>query len=187
VVRTRVGYAGGKETAPSYYNLGNHSETIQVDYDPTRISYQELLEVFWDSHNPGLQPWSRQYMSIIFYHNDEQKRLAMETKEREEFRLGDNIFTESVPSSEFYLAEDYHQKYYLRQDSGLMKEFNVIYPATEDFLSSTAVARINGYVGGYGTLETLQEELTSFGLSAAGRSRLLQIADRGLIPGCALR
>jgi hypothetical protein len=68
-----------------------------------------------------------------------------------------------------------------------MKEFNVIYPATEDFLSSTAVARINGYVGGYGTLETLQEELTSFGLSAAGRSRLLQIADRGLIPGCALR
>jgi peptide-methionine (S)-S-oxide reductase len=125
-------------------------------------------------------------MSIIFYHNDKQNRLAMETKEREEFRLGGDIFTEILPFSEFYLAEDYHQKYYLRQDSQLMQEFSVIYPAIKDFVSSTAAARINGYVGGYGTLETLQEELTSFGLSDAGRSRLLQVADRGLIPGCVL-
>ena len=61
-----------------------------------------------------------------------------------------------------------------------------IYPAAADFISSTAVARINGYVGGYGRLATLQAESNSFGLSEAGRDKLLQIADRGLVPGCGL-
>jgi len=55
VIRTRVGYAGGSTNNPTYYNLGDHSETVQIDYDPTRISYEELLEVFWDSHNPTTQ------------------------------------------------------------------------------------------------------------------------------------
>lgn len=174
------------EENPTYYSLGGHSETIQIDYDPTKISYEELLAVFWDSHNPVVQPWSRQYMSIVFYHNEEQKNLALETKQREEARLGRKIFTEIVPFSEFYLAEEYHQKYYLRQEPDLMKEFSIIYPVAEDFIFSTAAARVNGYVSGYGTLATLQEELSSLGLSEAGRNRLLQIANRGLVPACAL-
>ena len=80
MVRTRVGYAGGLKENPSYYGLGDHSETIQIDYAPTRISYQELLDVFWSSHNPQQRPWSTQYKSMILYHTDEQKRLAMETE-----------------------------------------------------------------------------------------------------------
>ncbi len=186
MVRTRVGYAGGTSDNPTYYNLNGHSETIQIDYDPTRITYDELLAVFWDSHDPTVQSWSRQYMSIVFYHNEEQKRLAIETREREESKSGRDIVTEIIPFSEFYPAEDYHQKYYLRQEPDLVTEFRAIYPATEDFTSSTAVARVNGYVGGYGTLETLEKELSSLGLSEAGRNRLLGIADRGLIPGCAI-
>jgi peptide-methionine (S)-S-oxide reductase len=186
VIRTRVGYAGGSKENPTYYSLGDHSETIQIDYDPTQISYRQLLEVFWNSHNPIYEPGSRQYMSIIFYHSEEQKRLAMETKESEEARLGRHIFTEIVPVSEFYLAEDYHQKYYLRQESALMAEFSAIYPATEDFIASTAVARVNGYVGGYGELATLEKELGLLGLSEAGRQRLLEIAARGLEPICPL-
>ena len=125
-------------------------------------------------------------MSIVFYHNEEQRDLAVASKQREEARLGSKIATEIIPFSDFYMAEDYHQKYYLRQKPDLMKEFSAIYPATEDFISSTAAARANGYVGGYGTLATLHEELNSLGLSAAGRNILLEIADRGLVPGCAL-
>lgn len=184
MIRTRVGYAGGSKENPTYYSLGDHSETIQIDYDPTQISYGQLLEVFWNSHNPTYEPWSRQYMSIIFYHSEDQRRLAIETKESEEARLGRHVFTEIVPFSEFYLAEDYHQKYYLRQESALMAEFRAIYPATEDFVASTAVARVNGYVGGYGELATLEEELSLLGLSEAGRQRLLEIAARGLEPVC---
>ena len=125
-------------------------------------------------------------MSIIFYHTEEQKRLAMETKEQEEARRGHSIQTSIIAFSDFYLAENYHQKYYLQQDNALMKEFNIIYPAAKDFINSTAAARVNGYAGGYGTLDNLQKELDSLGLSAAGSSRLLEIASRGLKPGCVI-
>ena len=84
VVRTRVGYAGGTTQNPSYRSIGDHSEAIQIDYDPTRVSYEELLNVFWASHSPTVQPWARQYMSMILYHNAKQKRLALKTKAQEE-------------------------------------------------------------------------------------------------------
>jgi peptide-methionine (S)-S-oxide reductase len=125
-------------------------------------------------------------MSIIFYHNEEQRRLAIETKESEEARLGGDIATEIVPFSKFYLAEDYHQKYYLRRESALMEEFNAIYPDSKDFIDSTSAARVNGYVGGYGTLATLEEEPGILGLSQAGIERLLEISDRGLKSVCPL-
>ena len=185
MVRTRVGYAGGTLENPTYRNLGDHSETIQVDYDPAKISYRELLDVFWDSHTPMFKIWSRQYMSIVFYHDSEQERLAFETKELEEARLGRSVVTEIIPFSEFYLAEDYHQKYYLHGEPELIKDFDAIYSTTEGLISSTAAARVNGYIGGYGTLSVLQAELDSYGLSEAGKNRLLEIADRGLVLGCA--
>ena len=175
MVRTRVGYAGGTTKNPTYHNLGDHTETIQIDYDPTRISYEELLDVFWDSHNPAQPSWSRQYMSIVFYHNDEQKKLAMETRDREAARINGEILTEIVPASEFYLAEAYHQKYRLRQVPDLMEEFRVMYPDDEDLVDSTAAARVNGYLGSYGTFEALQAEISGLGLSLAGSQRLLDI------------
>jgi peptide-methionine (S)-S-oxide reductase len=120
-------------------------------------------------------------MSIVFYHNEEQRRLAIESKEREESRLGHDIVTEIIPFSEFYLAEDYYQKYYLRQEPGLFQELSAIYPDIRDFIDSTAVARLNGYVGGYGTPETLEKELNSLGLSEAGKERLLAIVGRAVL------
>jgi peptide-methionine (S)-S-oxide reductase len=123
-------------------------------------------------------------MSIIYYHNEEQRQIAIASKEREESRLGRRIITEIIPFSEFYLAEDYHQKYYLRQEPGLFRELSAIYPDIGDFIDSTAVARLNGYVGGYGALETLEKELNNLGLSEAGKMRLQQIANRGLVAGC---
>jgi peptide-methionine (S)-S-oxide reductase len=123
-------------------------------------------------------------MSVVFYHNEQQRDLAVKSKQREEQKLGRAIVTEIIPFSEFYLAEDYHQKYYLTYEPDLLRELRAIYPAIEDFISSTAVARVNGYVGGYGALEILKKELDSLGLSEAGRIRLLDIADRGLVAGC---
>jgi len=184
VVRTRVGYAGGDKENPTYRSLGSHSETIQIDYDPSKISYDDLLAVFWDSHSPTFRPISQQYASIIFYQNEEQKALAEESKTELEARLSHTVYTAIVPFSKFYLAEDYHQKYYLRQDSRLSRDFAAIYPDVNDFINSTAAARVNGYVGGYGDAETLQSEIDSFGLSEAGRQRLLEIAGRGLKQSC---
>ncbi len=133
---------------------------------------------------PTYPSWSRQYMSIIFYHNEEQERLALESRRREEERLGQKVFTEIVPASVFYPAEAYHQKYYLQQVPELMADLNAVYPDTDDFVASTAAARLNGYAGGYGTPDTLAEQLKDFGLSEAGKRKLLEIAGGGLIPGC---
>jgi peptide-methionine (S)-S-oxide reductase len=187
VIRTRVGYAGGDKVNPTYYDLGNHSETIEIDYDPAVISYERLLDVFWDSHNPTVPAYSTQYKSIIFYHDEEQRRLAVESKARQESEKQSEIYTEIVPYSEFYLAEDYHQKYCLSQEYALMKELTEIYPDMESFVNSTAVARLNGYACGYGSSENLQEDIDNLGLSEAGAARILELAEkRGLRPGCPL-
>ena len=126
-------------------------------------------------------------MSIIFFHNEEQRKLAIETMDREAARRKGKIYTEIVPYTEFYLAEAYHQKYSLRHESDLMKEFNVMYPDDYDFMNSTAAARLNGYLDGYGTLEVFQSELDNYGLSPAGSKRLLDIVKhQRLIAGCKL-
>ncbi len=71
---------------------------MQIDFDPTRISYEKLLEMFWHSHNPEMRPWTRQYASIVFYHNDDQKKLAEETKfHTEETLRKAKIYTDIVP------------------------------------------------------------------------------------------
>jgi peptide-methionine (S)-S-oxide reductase len=173
-----VGYAGGTKKDPAYYSLGDHTETIQIDFDPARLSYTQLLDVFWASHEPVARQWSRQYMSMIHYHNDEQQRAARESQAREETRRKARLFTDIVPAGKFYFAEDYHQKYYLRQARELLNEFLAIYPKQADLISSTAAARVNGYTGRYGTLEGLKAEIDTFGLSSAGRERLLQIVSR---------
>ena len=187
MVRTRVGYAGGTKKHPTYHDLGDHTETIQMDYDPTVISYEQLLHVFWDSHDAASSPWSRQYMSIIFYHNDEQKRLATESRDREAASKKSRIGTEIRPYSEFFLAEDYHQKYSLRSERNLLREFTAVYPSEQDFVNSTAAARVNGFLDGYGTLADLQAELPGLGLSPqAGRLLTGIVTKRPGRTGCAL-
>lgn len=188
MVSTRVGYAGGTSVNPAYHNLGDHSETVRIEYDPAQISYGELLDVFWASHNPTYEAPSRQYMSIVLYHDDEQRALAIETREREQAEAGARVFTEVVPAGEFYLAEDYHQKFFLRRVPDILKELTDVYPRIEDFVASTAVARINGYVAGYGVKENLREELGSLGLTPQGQARLLDIASSRLTAAtCCLR
>ncbi len=180
MIRTRVGYAGGTTNNPTYTNIGGHAETVQVEYDPTVISYDELLDIFWKEHDPVFEPYSKQYRSIIFYHDEEQKRLALESKQREEDKLTKKIYTEIVPFSAFYLAEDYHQKSYLRLFPEVLMEYERIYPDLNNLVNSTAVTRVNGYLGGYGTIQDLERDLSSFGLSPSSAKLLLEIGKRAL-------
>jgi peptide-methionine (S)-S-oxide reductase len=176
VVRTRVGYSGGTKKEPTYHDLGDHSETLQLDFDPARISYEKLLDVFWKAHEPTARSWSRQYRAAVFFENENQKKIALETCYREAFRIRGEIFTEILPASVFYQAEDYHQKYYLQLDRLLIKEFQRIYPHFKDVVNSTAAARVNGYLGGHGTVEKTEDDLALLGLSPEAHKRLLKIA-----------
>jgi peptide-methionine (S)-S-oxide reductase len=168
-----VGYSGGTKEHPTYRSLGDHTETVEVDFDPTQISYGDLLKVFWASHHPGSPAWSRQYMNAVFYHNDEQKRLAEESKARVAAQTGSPVQTAILPATGFTLAEDYHQKYYLRQAAGIFRELSHYYPNPADLVNSRAAARLNGYVAGYGSSAQLKEELPKLGLSPEAGQQLL--------------
>ena len=152
-------------TNPGYHDLGDHSEAIQIDFDPSRISYRELLDIFWKSHDPARSSWSRQYRNAVFYHNDLQMKTAMETRDKLASKEKERIATAIEPYSGFYLAEDYHQKHSLRSYPEIMAEFRAMFPEIKSLLTSTAVTRVNGYLGGNGSCNSLKKEIDSFGLS----------------------
>ncbi len=123
VIEAVVGYSGGKTKNPTYKDVctdkTGHAEVVQVTYDPSIVSYEELLEVFWNIHNPttlNRQGWDigTQYRSVVFYHSEEQKERALKLKEKldKSGRYKKPIVTEITPASEFYKAEEYHQRYY---------------------------------------------------------------------------
>lgn len=172
MIRTRVGYSGGTTANPTYYAIGDHSETVQIDFDPTQISYEELLREFWDSHTATYQSYSAQYRNILHYHNESQRQAAEASLREVASELSSPVLTELRPAGTFYMAEDYHQKYYVRSDRFWSGELDTLYPDPARFRDSTLVARINGCLAGYCTREQLQREIESYGLSASGRKAL---------------
>ena len=165
MIRTQVGYAGGTKKNPTYYSLGNHSETIEIEFDPTKISYKQLLDIFWESHMPTSPSYSPQYASFVFVHNEDQQKLAHESKKQIEEKKGQKVYTEIVAAGTFYPAESYHQKYYMKKYETLVKELSTLYEGQSDVSKSTAAARVNGYLGGNRNLETLTRQLKELGLS----------------------
>ncbi len=122
VVNTSVGYEGGTYKNPSYqdvcYKETGHAEVVQIEYDPSEVTYSELLDVFWNNHNPTTlnkqgPDEGEQYRSVIFYHNEEQKELALKSKLKLEQskKFKNQIVTQIVRASTFYKAEEYHQRY----------------------------------------------------------------------------
>jgi peptide-methionine (S)-S-oxide reductase len=120
VTATMAGYAGGSTVAPTYRDVctdrTGHAEVVQVEFDPSRVTYDELLEQFWRSHDPtqlnrqGPDVGS-QYRSVIFFHTPEQESAARASKEELQGRSRRTIVTEIAPAPAFYPAEDYHQRY----------------------------------------------------------------------------
>ena len=127
VKSTQVGYSDGLTKNPTYEDVctdtTGHVEAVEVDYDPQEVSYEELLKIFWNNHNPTTlnrqgPDVGKQYRSAVFFHTPEQKKAAIEMKEklnpiaREKFQS--DIVTEIKPASDFYRAEEYHQQYFAK-------------------------------------------------------------------------
>ena len=122
VTKTTVGYCGGTWNNPNYeevcMDITGHAESVQVEYDPQKVSYDQLLDKFWEIHDPTTPnrqgpDVGSQYRSVIFHHDDAQKAAALASKERLQAagRYRRPIATEIVPASPFYRAEEYHQHY----------------------------------------------------------------------------
>jgi len=122
VISTRVGYIGGRTENPTYKEVctdtTGHAEAVEIDYDPAKLSYDTLLDTFWENHDPTQlnrqgPDWGKQYRSAIFYHSPEQEAAAKASKEKLEksHRFSKPIVTQIVPAVTFNEAEDYHQQY----------------------------------------------------------------------------
>jgi peptide-methionine (S)-S-oxide reductase len=122
VLATRVGYTGGSVANPSYEDVGSHrtghAEAVEVEFDPARVSYEELLRVFWEEHDPTQRnrqgpDVGSQYRSAIFVHDAQQEAAALASREQlaKSGRYQRPIVTEITPAPVFYAAEDYHQRY----------------------------------------------------------------------------
>ena len=129
VTDTAVGYLGGSVENPTYENVctgrTGHAEVVQLEFDPTKISYPDLLEIFWSNHDPTTMnrqgpDTGSQYRSAIFFHTPEQKAIAVESKRAADAggRFRDPVVTEITPASTFYRAEDYHQRYLEKRGLG---------------------------------------------------------------------
>jgi len=123
VISTTSGYTGGTVANPTYYQVSaggtGHAEAVQIVYDPSKVTYQQLLDVFWHNHDPFVKnrqfcDSGDQYRPAIFYHDEEQRRLAEESKQAVQARFKQPIQTEVVKAGPFYQGEEYHQDYYLK-------------------------------------------------------------------------
>ena len=128
VIKTSVGYMGGDFPHPSYLDvlarITGHAEVAQIEYEPTLVSYEQLLEIFWQIHDPtslNRQGADRgeQYRSVIFYHTPEQEKIARQSQQQLQLsgKYDRDIVTEIKPASDYYLADEYHQQYLAKQKS----------------------------------------------------------------------
>lgn len=181
MVRTRVGYAGGTTSDPTYRSMGDHTETVQIDFDPEAVSFAEIARLFWDEHDPSAAGWSTQYRNVIFFHDQAQKKV-LEKMVRELEASGRPVATAVEPYAGFILAEGYHQKHSLAAYHEFMAHLRDVYPDLSQVVDSTAAARLNAVLGGY----KLQNpsEIEELGLSDNLARLLRKVAIRGR--GCPL-
>jgi peptide-methionine (S)-S-oxide reductase len=177
IYRTRVGYCGGKEENPTYRNIKDYTEVFEFDYDGDVIDFETIINTFWYSHTPENKSGKMQYKSIIFYRNDEERLIAESSKKQFEVITGKSFNTDIKPISRFYLAENYHQKFFLQNVVSLREEFIKLYPNFIDFINSTVAMKVNSYCKGNGTLEKLMNEINSFGLSVKANNILKDIVE----------
>jgi peptide-methionine (S)-S-oxide reductase len=177
VVRTCVGYAGGASPAPTYDALGDHIETVRVEYDPERISYAELLLLFWASHDPTRPPFKRQYQPALFPQTERQARLAAAARDARAAELDASLTTVIIEDASFHRAEDRHQKHALRRYPRLRDAVRAPYPDGESFVDAPAAALVNGYAGGCRAPRHLAADAPRLGLPAAATDRLRTVAQ----------
>ncbi len=121
VISTTSGYTGGNVKNPTYQQVSKgqtgHAEAVEIKYNADKVSYKKLLSVFWQNIDPTVEnrqfcDIGNQYRSAIFYHDDQQKQLALDSRKQIEKQLNQKVYTQIIPVKEFYPAEEYHQDYY---------------------------------------------------------------------------
>lgn len=173
ILQTRVGYSSGEEKNPTYENIKDHSECVEILYDSNVIKYKDLLKILKSTYNSSYASVMKQYASIIFYQEEEEKKEAIEFLAS----LKKPNFTQIKKMSDFYLAENYHQKYYLQLNKELFKDIRSNFNSYEEALFSKTSSRINGYLTGKGNLKLFLSQEKELKISDKMKIRLKNIVE----------
>ena len=164
MLATRVGYAGGRRAHPTYHDVGDHVEAVEATFDPRRVSYEELLEEYWSSCPTWLPPGPGRVRTAVFPRDEAQRAAAERTKRERRRRTGEPVAVEVVPGADFWPAERLHQKFHLQRTRGdLVEELAGSQSGVDAFLATTAAARLNAYVSGFGDEADLEEAAQELG------------------------
>ncbi|WP_216855164.1 peptide-methionine (S)-S-oxide reductase MsrA [Paenibacillus alba] len=180
VVRTRVGYAGGTHAQPTYRTMGDHSETIEIDFDPQMMTMEQLLDIFWSHHQPdNINDYKgRQYQSLVLYRDERQHGLIREVMKTREAAGKRKLNTEIAPFAGFYLAEERHQKYYLKRYPDAISKLSTLYSTQDELVDSTLAARLNGLAKGYTNLQRIISEIQTWPLPLNERESQITLVKR---------
>ncbi|XP_077502852.1 peptide methionine sulfoxide reductase-like isoform X2 [Amblyomma americanum] len=178
VLRTTVGFAAAaKKESITYRSLADHTEVTRVEYDPRETNFKELLKLFWVHHDPTRQRGTKEYMSAIFCHDDVQETEAKQSLEEHRKNFRNPIVTKILKLEQFYTAEEHHQKYRLQRKTALYA--SLVQSGMKDVSRSHVATRLNGYVGGFGTLAAFDAESGRLGLSADQINAVRTLIRRG--------
>lgn len=186
VVRTRVGYAGGTVPDPTYRRMGDHTETVDIEFDPHILPLETILKLFWDNHKPvNINGYKdRQYQSLLLYRDERQKEAMASAAALRQPANGEppddpDARTEIAPFRTFYEAEERHQKYYVKRYPDAVRKLGELYRFDPSGgLGSTLAARLNGVAKGYANARAVREEIATWPASPEQKRLLLgTIAD----------
>lgn len=172
VVRTCVGFAGGRVSSPTHADIGDHIEAVRVTFAPSRIAYGDLLARFWSAHTPTQTPAKRRYRSALF---------PCTARQAEQARAQRPSSVEGVPllrNAAFHAAAPSHQNYKLRRHDALMEAFRARLPSETAFVRSPAATLANAYVAGHRAPERLAEDRERLGLPSEAIRTLHRCARR---------
>lgn len=173
-----MGYAGGVIPEPTRKNMLDHTETVQLEYDPKTIAYQQLVRHFFQSHNPNRKPYrDREYISLILYHNERQKELAEKGKLQREEIVGSFLQTEISSYKDFTMAEDRQQKWHIKRNKKALEQLKQLFPKEECLMHSTIAARMNGLAKGFGSREVVKKEIENRNIDEKSKEELMTIIN----------
>jgi peptide-methionine (S)-S-oxide reductase len=177
ITRTRTGFAGGTTDNPHTRHAGDHTEVVDIEFDPEIVSLETILNVFWSSHNPvNINNYrERLYQSLVLYRDPAQREVIQAVMKSREERGNGMPDTEVASYAGFYPSEARNQKFYLKRFPDAIAKLKTLFAADEELADSMLAARLNGLAKGYTNMEKIIEEIRTWPISAEEQEAIIRL------------